>query len=80
MRLIWREIMVFPPEKWRGQGPLSWHNYGFAVDLDENYWKIISRNFWMPYSRLNQGLNHYGLTLPLNSVDGTVYEWWHLGN
>ncbi|MCX7773211.1 MAG: M15 family metallopeptidase [Clostridia bacterium] len=56
----------------------SWHEYSLAVDLGEGYWNIISNFFWMPYGRLDQGLNQYGLSLPLNKVDSKVLEWWHL--
>ena len=55
----------------------SWHHFGGAIDLADMH-EPHAQRYWMPYSRLNQNLNEYGLMCPLNNVDGTVREWWHI--
>lgn len=57
----------------------SWHEFGFAVDLNDDWWELFSNLFWMPYPKNNQGLNAFGLYLPLNRIDSpSVLEWWHV--
>ena len=57
----------------------SWHEFNLAVDLDGLYWKNKSQREWLPYARLKQPLNKYGLILPLNKIDSpNVLEWWHI--
>jgi hypothetical protein len=58
---------------------LSWHNYGFAADLN-TAWKDYAVKNWVNTSWRRQDLLGYGLYLPMNTVDrpnGPI-EWWHV--
>lgn len=60
----------------------SHHEFHVAIDVHDDtdsFWHSKSITGWANKSRLNQTeLNKYGLCSPMNSIDGSVIEWWHL--